>query len=420
MHALSLLFLLLASSVLGTTASRLPTIRASTSSASFSVDVAHNAQHTPDGPAAYARALAKWGSGVPTSSAASASFADDKNSIGVGDVPASPQLHDKEYLCSVQIGNPAQTVKIDLDTGSADFWVATPQTPTVGLRPTYDPRVSTSATVANGTFRILYGDGSFASGVTYSDDVSIGGLTVPNVLVETVQEWSTGFTSDDAALSGILGLAYKLSSQVSPAQPAALTQLAAQLASPLFTADLRHQADGAFTFGRIDDARHTGALAWTPVQPEGFPALSIAPGHWAINFTGYTVGGNGTWWLFTWPAIVDTGTSLLLLQADVAAAYYAAVPGAQNSPYLGGWMFPCDAALPAFQLGFASNFVATVPAAYLNYADLADNGFPGMCYGGIQSSQEAFAILGDVFLKSVFAVFDVGNGRVGFANKNLG
>ena len=42
----------------------------------------------------------------------------------VGDVPAEDQQNDSEYLCNVQIGTPAQTFKLDFDTGSADLWVS--------------------------------------------------------------------------------------------------------------------------------------------------------------------------------------------------------------------------------------------------------------------------------------------------------
>lgn len=46
----------------------------------------------------------------------------------------------------------------------------------------------------------------------------------------------------------------------------------------------------------------------------------------------------------------------------------------------------------------------------LSFADAGN----GMVYGGVQSrGQQNFDILGDTFLKSIYAIFDVGNTRFG-------
>ena len=59
-------------------------------------------------------------------------------------------------------------------------------------------------------------------------------------------------------------------------------------------------------------------------------------------------------------AIVDTGTTLLLVPNDVLEAYYSQVKGAKNSKKDQGWIYPCTATLPDLYIS-VGNYNALIP-----------------------------------------------------------
>jgi len=178
------------------------------------------------------------------------------------------------------------------------------------------------------------------------------------------------------------------------------------LASPLFTVDLKKNKSGSYKFGYIDAASYTGAISYTSVKTSN--------GFWEFTSSGYSV-GSGSFVSLNIDAIADTGTTLLLLPDSVVKAYYAKVSGATYSSSQGGYIFPCSATLPSFTFG-AGTYRGVIPGTYMNYAPVSST----QCYGGIQSdSGIGFAIYGDIMLKAQFVVFDAGNTRLGFASKTL-
>jgi aspergillopepsin I len=134
---------------------------------------------------------------------------------------------------------------------------------------------------------------------------------------------------------------------------------------------------------------------------------------------GYGV-GNATFKASPFNGIADTGTTLAMLPAKVVKAYYKAVTGAKVDATQGGYVFPCDANLPAFVFGVGKAKI-TVPGKFINYAPVDGSG--KTCFGGIQSDEGiGFSIVGDIVLKAAFVVFDPSAGttpRLGWANKKL-
>lgn len=266
-------------------------------------------------------------------------------------------------------------------------------------------KTDASKKISGASWSITYGDGSGAKGDVYADTVVVGGVTATSQAVEAATSISSQF-QEDTDNDGLLGLAF---SSINTVRPSAKTTffdtVKGSLAKPLFTADLKKGAPGTYTFGYIDTSAYTGQLTYVDV--------TTSQGFWEFSATGYSVNGGSTT-SASIDAIADTGTTLLYINSNVAAAYYRQVSGAQNSASAGGYVFPCSAKLPNFGIEIGGT-IHTVPGADINYAPNGD----GTCFGGIQSNTGiGFSILGDIFLKSQYVVFDSQGPQIGFAQQS--
>lgn len=253
------------------------------------------------------------------------------------------------------------------------------------------------------------GDQSYATGLVYTDDIQLGEITVRNATVESATTAAAAIV-DDPTISGLLGLSFNHSSTVMPRMPTLLDQLTSEHDVNVFSADLKYHDKGKYVFGEIDHAAYNGDISWQPILP--------GSNFWQIHMSIFQLGNSPQRLIYQWPVIVDTGTTLALLQEDLAQLYWDQVPGARYDMAYPGWVFPCNATLPDLIFGFNNDkWTGVVPGEYINYQALPA---AGECYGGVQGNRGLqFAILGDVLLKAVFVVFDVENERVGFANKDL-
>ncbi|XXG95222.1 hypothetical protein Hte_001482 [Hypoxylon texense] len=323
---------------------------------------------------------------------------------GTGSVTATPEANDVEYLAPVTIGG--QTLNLDFDSGSSDLWVFNSQLSnkaTTG-HTIYDPTQSnTFALMQGASFEISYGDGSGAAGNVGTDTVDIGGATVTAQAVELATAVSQSFVQDPNN-NGLLGLAFSTINTVQPQQQKTFfDNVMSSLAEPLFTADLRAQAVGAYEFGQVDTSKFTGAMTWVPINN--------TQGFWQFTSESFAVdGGAAQTSTAGAQAIADTGTTLMLADAAVASAYYAQVDGAVDDQTQGGFTFPCDATLPDLQIDVGGT-MATVKGTDINFAQVDD----ATCFGGLQATTAGLQIYGDIFFKSNFVAFNGGNNSLGFA-----
>ena len=271
----------------------------------------------------------------------------------------------------------------------------------------YTPSKSkTSKKLSSSSWKIQYGDGSTASGDVYTDNVTVGGITVKGQAVEAAQKVSSQF-AQDVNNDGLLGLAFSSINTVTPQRQTTWFDSGIKqglFKKNLFTVDLKHAAPGTYDFGFIDNSKHTGQITYTPVNS--------AQGFWEFTGTGYGV-GSGQFSKQSIDAIADTGTTLLLMDDSIVEDYYSQIDGAQLDQNQGGYVFPCNAEIPDFVLGIGAG-KSTIPASLMSLGAVDGSN----CFGGLQSNGGiGLSIYGDVWLKSVLAVFDSDNTQFGWAPK---
>ncbi|KAK6423427.1 hypothetical protein LTR95_016538 [Oleoguttula sp. CCFEE 5521] len=327
------------------------------------------------------------------------------------------------YLVPVAIGTPAQTLNLDFDTGSSDLWVWSTELPSATTKNAtghtiFNPTKSSTFEKTASTWKISYGDGSSASGDVGTDTVNIGGLIIKQQAVELAKTLSSSFASGQG--DGLLGLAFGTINTVTPKPVATpvenmIAQDDIKPGEELFTAFLSQPtADSFYTFGFIDQDSLAGQTpAYAPVDnSQGFWMFDSA----SANLNGETIARSGN------KAIADTGTTLCLIDDDTLAKIYGTIPGAMIDSTQQGWVFPKSTpadSLPS--VGFAvGDAVFYVQKEDLAFQDLNDGS--GNVFGGIQSrgSGQDFDILGDVFLRGVYAIFDVGNTQFGATQRGTG
>lgn len=192
--------------------------------------------------ATYAK-YASQGAIAPIAVLAAAADAEQQQ----GSVAANPTQYDERYLSPVTLGS--SEVMLAFDTGSADLWTFSSDMPVKQTKNhgVYD--TSTGTKLDGYRWRILYGDGSGASGNVYTDKVTVGGVTATAQAVEAATAVSKSFRQE-ADIDGIMGLAFSKVNQVKPKkQTTFFDSVRKTLPQQVFTADLKKGQPGTYTFG---------------------------------------------------------------------------------------------------------------------------------------------------------------------------
>ncbi|KAI0732903.1 aspartic peptidase A1 [Fomitopsis betulina] len=320
-------------------------------------------------------------------------------------VPLSNYLN-AQYFAEITLGSPPQSFKVILDTGSSNLWVPSTKCTSIAcfLHTKYDSSAS-STYKANGTeFSIQYGSGSM-EGFVSQDTLTIGDITVKHQdFAEATKEPGLAFAF--GKFDGILGLAYNTIS-VNHITPPFYSMIEQGLVdSPVFSFRLGSSEEdgGEAIFGGVDSTAYSGDIHYVPVRRKAY---------WEVELQKVSLGGDALE-LENAGAAIDTGTSLIALPTDLAEMINSQI-GATKS-WNGQYTVECSKVpdLPDLALTFdgkdyvlkGTDYILEVQGTCMSSFTGMDIQMPG---GG------SLWIVGDVFLRKFYTVYDVGKDAVGFA-----
>ncbi|XP_037640287.1 pepsin A-like [Sebastes umbrosus] len=306
---------------------------------------------------------------------------------------------DTTYYGEIGIGTPPQFFKVLFDTGSSDLWVPSVSCTSSACDQHAKFSSSASSTFEAGTktFRLSYYSG-YVAGSTGYELIKISDLYVAHQIFGLTETEATFLGS--VPWDGILGLAFPGLSHEGGTPLFNNLWNQGKIPQNMFSMYLSSSVEGSMLMlGGMDSSYYTGSINWIP--------LYKATNFWNIQIQSITINGNTVACSGSCEASVDSGTSFITGPSkDInningwlgtsANQYGEAVVSCSNTDLLPDIMFNID--------GYS---FALPPSAYvIKSASGCRTGFAGV---------PGPWILGEVFMRQFYTVFDVNNSRVGFA-----
>lgn len=329
----------------------------------------------------------------------------DSGSIVIND------YENAQYYGEVSLGNPEQKFNVIFDTGSSDLWVASVKCDSsCGRHAKYDSSKSSTYTSNGTSFDIMYGSGP-VSGFQSIDGLNMGGLKVKNQMFAEVTDASgLGAAYKMGKFDGILGMAFPVLSvnSVPTCFENVVSQGLVEQAQFSFYLGNCRQDKGELLLGGVDPAYFKGEISWVPL---------LSPTYWEIVLTDIKIGDasyigdSKTSGIDGAKAIVDSGTSILTGPSEEVAKI-AEKLGAKEF-IAGEYLVACDYSLPNLDFTINGKVYSLSPVDYL--IPDGDMCLLGLMALDIPKPTGPLWIMGDVFMRKYYTVFDTANQRVGFA-----
>jgi len=312
-----------------------------------------------------------------------------------------------QYFGPITVGTPPQSFQVVFDTGSSNLWVPSSkctQLPCL-FHHKYNDSQSSTYKADGKPFHIQYGSGP-VSGFLSIDSVGVADIEVTGQTFAEITDVSgLGPAFAIGHFDGILGMAWQSISidNITTVWENMLAQ--GSITDTVFAFYLSQSGTvpGELVFGGIDTSHFTGSLVWVPLTSETY---------WECDLDDIMIDGKSV--TKARNAVLDSGTSTLAGPSADVKAIAQMVGAIQVLP--GEYEIDCSKipALPVVSVGLGQQIFN------LTGADYVINAGAGQCLLGIMgidmpSPPGPLWIMGDVFIRKYYTVFDWGKRRLGFA-----
>jgi len=315
-----------------------------------------------------------------------------------------------QYFGTIEIGTPPQTFDVIFDTGSSNLWVPKVGCTHCGLpfishKKKYDDSKSSSYEADGADFNIMYGSGS-VKGFFSKDDVTLADDIVINDVefAEITDAGGLGMAYSIGKFDGILGLGFTSISVggVPTVFEQAIKQNKVDL--PVFAFYLGDNQPGELTFGGYDSSKFEGELEYVNLEAATYWEIaldSVAAGDYKKDSADGKITG-----------IVDSGTSLITGPRSEISKIAAAVGATAN--IVGEYTIDCakvpDLPDVVFTIG-GTEYSIPGPKTVIQAQSTCLFAFMAL---DIPAPGPQW-ILGDVFMREYYTVFNYHDQTIGFA-----
>jgi len=301
---------------------------------------------------------------------------------------------DAQFYGPLSIGTPAVVFQVVYDTGSPYLWVPSSASGVDCLVHKCYNSAASSTYVANGTqITIEYGSGNVV-GVVNNDVVAIGGLSLSNQ--QFVAATQVPATLLLAKFDGICGLG------VSPTTAGNINLVPNQVFSVWLSS-----TSGVLVLGGVLSTYYTGAITYVPLTSTTFWQFQVSDIQLGGTSLEYCSGGCKT--------IANTGTSLIAGPSAQISALNRRL-GAVTLVAGEAVFTSCasTASLPSVTFVIGGQQFTFLPSDYVVQIDAVTciSGFSGV---DVPPPTGPLWILGELFIKKYYTIFDGPNKQVGFA-----